>query len=64
MCVVVNMGSHWRIPINDDVEPQAHPEQQLWPRGRRNVQGRGERGQPMHHNAPIGATFGRDVMPG
>lgn len=48
MCVAVNMGSHWIIPIDDDMELHNHPEHQLLPRGRRNVRAHGERGQSQH----------------
>lgn len=44
MHVVVNVGSHWSIPIDNNVEPHAQPKQQPRPRGRRNMRGSGERG--------------------
>lgn len=65
MHVMVNMDSHWSIPVDNNVEPYSQPELQSQPRGRRNVRGCGERGQPVHHNTPMGgANFGKDAMVG
>ncbi|CAI9262719.1 unnamed protein product [Lactuca saligna] len=60
--VVTNEGSHWSIPMDDDVVHQDQPAPKLRPRGRRNVRGRGDRGQPVHQNAPMGGpNFGGDM---
>ena len=67
MRVVRNFGSHWGIVPSDvegddeDDQPADQPAPELRPR-RRNVRGRGDRGQPIHPPASmVGAPFGRDM---
>ena len=68
MRVVQNFGSHWGILASDDEgdeKQDEQPEQQPQPRPRRrNVRGRGERGQPVHQQAPIGGPNFRGDMTG
>ncbi|CAI9270629.1 unnamed protein product [Lactuca saligna] len=65
MHVFVNMGSHWSMHVDNYGEKIGQPEQQPHLRGRRNVHGRGDRGQPMHQNAPMeGAPLGEETMAG
>lgn len=37
VCVVVNLGGVYGIPAEDEVVPEEQPEEQLRPRGRRNM---------------------------
>ncbi|CAI9259201.1 unnamed protein product [Lactuca saligna] len=71
MPVIRNCGAHWGIVPSDDEgnegdeQPDTQPKQQPQPRlRRRNVRGRGERGQPMHPPAPIVGSYIRDNMAG
>ncbi|CAI9295657.1 unnamed protein product [Lactuca saligna] len=66
--VVRNYGSHWGLIEIDDEgddgeQPGEQSEQQPQPRHQiRNVRGQGERGQPMHHPAPMREpNFGGDM---
>lgn len=47
MNIVLNMGTHWNISADDEVVLVEQTEKQPRSRGRRNVRGRGERGQPQ-----------------
>ncbi|CAI9276637.1 unnamed protein product [Lactuca saligna] len=67
MRVVRNFGSHWGIVPSDaegedeDDQPADQPAPEPRPR-RRNVRGRGDRGQPTHPTASmVGAPFGCDM---
>ena len=65
--MVRNFGSHWGIVPSDvegddeDDQPADQPAPEPRPR-RRNVRGRGDRGQPIHPPASmVGTPFGSDM---
>ena len=64
MKAVKNYGTHWGIlEDNDDGDEQPTDQPEPQPRlRRRNVRGKGERGQPMHPpTSMVGAPFGGDM---